>query len=103
MRAALLALLLSACATDRELAMAYVEEGFVVKPIVRVYVDNPDAVCRTQVVRHVRFADGTRINACADPYSKIDPRVCTIILPHNAPAWLDEHEVLHCERGSYHK
>lgn len=96
-----IAFLLAGCLSDHERAALYVEEGFVVKPIVRTYTTDPDAVCRRFGIL-TRIPDNTKILACADPYSKIDSRVCTLILPYNPPAWLLHHEELHCLKGSYH-
>ena len=96
-----LATCISGCASDRDLAAAYSEPGFVQKPIVRVYVKDPNVTCAT--LRIVPAAkEGALWLGCADLYSKIDPRLCTIILPHNPPQWLIEHEELHCLKGSYH-
>ena len=99
---------LMGCATDRELAMAYVQPGHVVKPAVYVYVADPHAACVANGVIPAEHAArlikvGRYIEGCTDLYAKINARVATTILPFNAPADLREHEELHRLRGSWHK
>lgn len=85
---------------ERQQAMAYTEVGFVAKPAVAVYVDDPEAACIAMGL--ARAQAGRRTLACADPYSKILGTVCTMILPRKPESWIVAHERLHCERGAWH-
>lgn len=101
------AVLLRTCATpvpaltEYQQAMAYHEPGFRPLPAHVRHVDDPHEMCIALGMR--RPPEPYVIRACADPYGDVVPDQCTVILPHRAPAFLVEHEILHCKRGAWHQ
>lgn len=61
-----------------------------VKPWLYVTVADVDATCRSF---GTPASTSRRINGCA----QWKPVGCIIILPHNSPKWIKEHEERHCE------
>lgn len=95
----LILLLLAGCVTDAEFARQNATWTPNYQPIY-LYVEDAQSACIAIGARH---AQGTNINGCADAFGRVYPRLCTIILPHNPPAWLKEHEELHCKYGAFHR
>jgi uncharacterized protein YceK len=69
-------------------------------PALIVRVDDPDYTCRGMGSRAV---SGLRIVGCADYMGRANAGMCTVIVGHDAPAWVVHHERLHCVYGAYHQ
>lgn len=92
---------LGGCASSElDYAKANAEPGFVPQPLrdVRIVVD-ATAQC---ALMGARIPVGNFANACSDPFGRVKPKTCTIILPLDAPRWMKDHEEGHCLYGRFH-
>lgn len=77
-----------------------------------VRVDDPHYTCKSLGVvpavdprvqlSALNITHEAPIYGCADPWGRIQPRACVVIVGKDAPQWVIDHELEHCDRGQFH-